>query len=445
MAAANRRTIRRFPQRAGPSDWRIGQAAIASRHFMHEHDQLTQLGRMRQLATGLLFLMALIFVTARLLEPRYAYLAFVGAFAEAAMVGALADWFAVTALFRRPLGLPIPHTAIIPTNKDRIGESISNFLEHNFMTREVLSDELKQVDFAGTAAAWLAVPENSRAVATQLVAGIPALIRMVEDEDIGAFMQRAVTRAVQNTRFAPIAAEVLSVLVADRRHQAVFDHLIRLAANALEQNRPFIRQKIHEQSPRWMPRALDEKLFIRLLEGAQNVLDEMRQEDSEWRDQFQQAAEDLIERLRSSPDYEQKISGAIQHSLQHPLFLEYIEQVWRDVKGKVLADAASDDSVAVAQLDKALRGLSQALMQDETVQDKINTWIRSFAVEAIFNRRQVIADLVKRVIRNWDADTVSQKFELYVGKDLQYIRINGTLVGGLVGLLLHVISLALWA
>src|SRR3982074_2240577 len=148
---------------------------------MREQDQLAQLKltRMRRIATGLLLLMAAVFVGAKLLQSAYGYLSFVSAFAEAAMVGALADWFAVTALFRRPLGLPIPHTAIIPNNKDRIGESVANFLEYNFMTQEVLSEELKQVDFAGSAAKWLAVPENSRAVAAQTRAPIPTCVPLL--------------------------------------------------------------------------------------------------------------------------------------------------------------------------------------------------------------------------------------------------------------------------
>ncbi|MES2538270.1 MAG: DUF445 domain-containing protein [Pseudomonadota bacterium] len=410
---------------------------------MREEEQLAQLTRMRIIATSLLVVMAIIFVGAKLLQPQYGFLSFVGAFAEAAMVGALADWFAVSALFRRPLGLPIPHTAIIPSNKDRIGESVANFLEHNFMTEEVLREELKQIDFARAAASWLTDPAHSRAVASQLVSAIPALIHLVEDEDVGHFMQNTLAKAMKNMRFGPLLAEIFSVLVADRRHQVLFDHLIGLASDALEHNRPFIRQKIHEKSPRWMPRVLDEKLFERLLEETENILREMQDEDSEWRARFQQSAEGLIEKLKNSPEYEERIASIVSQTLHHPAFRNYTQQVWIDVRDRLLADAAAEDSHALAHLDHAIRAFSTALMQDVAVQQKLNRWIRSFVAEAIANRREVIADLVKRVIQKWDADTVSRKFELYVGKDLQYIRINGTLVGGLVGLVLHTVSLAL--
>ena len=410
---------------------------------MQEQEQQMQLAKMRRLATGLLVLMAVVFVGARLLQPSYGYMSFVGAFAEAAMVGALADWFAVTALFRRPLGLPIPHTAIIPNNKDRIGESVGNFLEHNFMTPEVLGEELKQVDFAGAAATWLALPENSRAVSVQLVSGIPALFRMVEDKDVASFMQTAITGALKNMKFAPLAAEILSVLMADKRHQLLFDHFLRFAAKALEQNKPLIRQKIHERSPRWIPKVIDEKFFVKLVDELRNTLKEMKDENSEWRNRFELSAQQLIEKLKTSPEYEDRISAAISEILAHPLFRDYTDHVWHDARQRLLADATSDDSRVVAQLDQAIQIFSKALIEDAVVQDKLNQWIREFATEAISSRREAIADLFKRVIRKWDGETVSRKFELYVGKDLQYIRINGTLVGGLVGLALHGISLAL--
>ena len=410
---------------------------------MPDTQQPAPMVRMRRIATGLLALMALVFVAARLLQPRHPWLSFVVAFAEAAMVGALADWFAVTALFRHPLGLPIPHTAIVPANKDRIGSSVADFLEHNFMTREVLADELRHIDFAGAAAHWLAEPANSRAVSLQIVQGVPTLVRMVEDEDVGSFLQATLSSGLKNVRFAPLLAEVFDVLIADRRHQMLFDHMIGMAASALERNKDFIRQKIHEKSPRWMPRIIDEKLFEKIIGEAQAILDEMRQEDSEWRERFHRSAEEFIGKLRSSPEYEERITRVVDQTLQHPLFRDYTHTVWTSLRGRLLVDVEKPDSRIAAQLDRALAGLGVALKRDAAVQEKLNGWIRDFAADAISSRRHLIASLVKRVIQKWDAETVSRKFESYVGRDLQYIRINGTLVGGLVGLLLHLVSMAL--
>lgn len=408
--------------------------------LMPEDEQSRQLQRIRAIATGLLVVMAIVFVVSKMLQPNYPYLSFVRAFAEAAMVGALADWFAVTALFRRPLNLPIPHTAIIPRNKDRIGESVANFLEHNFMTREVLKEELKQVDFAGVAAHWLAVPANRRSVSAQIVKGIPAFFRLVEDDDIGRFLQKAIAETLKNIKAAPVLGDVLEILVINGRHQLLFDHLIVWASNALERNRPLIRQKVFEKSPRWMPRMLDERLYERILAEAESILEEMKDLDSEWRMRFQVAMEDLIEKLKTSPEYHSKLEHFISQALSHPLFQDYVQQIWLDVKVRFIADAASPDSHAVTQLDNAARIFSDVLANDKAVQRKLNQWFLDFSVDAISRRRGDIASLIKRVIQKWDAETVSRKFELYVGKDLQYIRINGTIVGGLVGLLLHSFS-----
>ena len=412
---------------------------------MQEQEQAIQLNKTRRLATGLLLTMAVLFVVSRLLQPRYHYLSFVSAFAEAAMVGALADWFAVTALFRSPLGLPIPHTAIIPRNKDRIGDSLSNFLEHNFITQEIIREELRAIDFSGAAAAWLSQPENSRSVSRQVVRSVPSLLKVVEDEDVRQFMQNRLASALENTKFAPILAEILTVLVASGHHRALFHHMIGLAARALEHNKPYIRWKIHEHSPRWMPKAFDEKLYVRLLEAVQSTLDEMRDEDSEWQTRFQNLANEFIEQLRTSPEYEAKIDAVLSDILNHPLVRDYTLHVWHDVKSRLIADAMSPDSQMRAKLDQAVSAFANELLRDQKVQKKLNQWIRIFATETVVSRREDIADLVSRVIRKWDAETMSRKLELHVGKDLQYIRINGTIVGGLVGLVLHAITLLLWS
>ncbi|WP_241687697.1 DUF445 domain-containing protein [Janthinobacterium sp. 17J80-10] len=408
-----------------------------------EREQLAQLARFRRIATGLLLMMAVVFVVAKRLEVAYPWLALVRAFAEAAMVGALADWFAVTALFKHPLGLPIPHTAIIRRNKDRIGASIANFLEHNFMTREVISEELAEVDFAAALASWLEAPGNGRRLAHQLAGTIPALLRMMEDKDVGHFLQQRVSATLQEVRFAPLLGGLLAILKAGGQHQRVFDHVIELAADALDRNQPYIRQKIHDSSPRWLPKSIDEKFFVRLVDELNNILDEMREEDSEWRGRFEFAFENFIEQLKTSPDYEARIDRWIREMLAQNEFRGYITQIWQDIKARLLQDVEAEDSKTVARLEQALVALARALEQDRVVSDKLNRWLRGFATETIVHRRGEIAQLVERVIRKWDGETIARKVELHVGKDLQYIRINGTLVGGMVGLVLHLVALAL--
>lgn len=396
---------------------------------------------MRAIATGLLVLMAVVFVIARLFEARHPAVGYIGAFAEAAMVGAIADWFAVTALFRHPLGIPIPHTAIIPRKKEQIGENLSNFLEHNFMSYEVVHAELARIDFAGSAASWLSQPDNANAVARQVTSAVPALLRMVEDKDAALFLRDALAGALKDVRLAPLLAQLLSVLVAGRQHHVLLERLLGFIANALEENRPFIRQKVHENSPKWLPRMIDEKLYERLMNGVHNTLEDIEREDSQWRERFQQATEDLIDKLANSPQYEEKLRTLLEKSLHHPLFRSYVGEVWDDVRRRLHEDTASDDSRISMRVQQALHAFSGALARNPTVQDKLNEWLRTFAAETIVAKRELIVGLVRRVIRSWDADTLSRKFELHVGRDLQYIRINGTIVGGLVGLLLHSVGL----
>ncbi len=413
----------------------------ASTPSPQETEQLIKLVRMRRIATGLLVLMACVFVGARLMEGRHPAIGFVRAFAEAAMVGAIADWFAVTALFRYPLGLKIPHTAIIPRNKERIGDNLANFLEHNFMSYDVVHGELERIDFAGSAASWLGRPENAHAVAAQVTSAVPALLRMVEDKDAAAFLQDALSGALKDVKLAPLLSRLLSVLAAGGQHHVLLEKVLEFVSEALEQHRPFIRQKVHDHSPKWMPKAIDEKFYERLMAGVENTLAEIRDEDSQWRERFQAATDELIDNLAHSPEYEGKLRSLLDSSLGHPLFRNYAGQVWDDVRQRLLADTTSDHSRVAAQVEQAVLALSAALGRNAPVQRKLNDWIRTFAAETIVAKRELIVNLVRRVIRSWDADTLAHKFELHVGRDLQYIRINGTIVGGLVGLALHAVGL----
>ncbi len=408
-----------------------------------EKEQLARLVFMRRVATGLLVAMAVVFVGARLLQGRHAAFAYIAAFAEAAMIGALADWFAVTALFRHPFGLKIPHTAIIPSNKERIGENLGNFLEQNFMSVEVVRAELERFDFAGAAAAWLTQPDNARTISVQLTRALPTVLQMVDDKEAARFMRDALSGSLEGVRLAPLLSRLLSVLVAGGQHTVLLERLLSYIAGALDEHRPYIRQKVHEHSPRWIPKVIDEKFYERLMEGVHDTLDDIRSEDGQWRSRFQEATDELIDKLATSEEYERKLQELLKNSLGHPLFRRYVHHVWIDVRARLEGDARSDDSRIAAHLEQALGALGRALERSPAVQLRINEALRSFGAHAIVSRRDVIVSLVRRVIRSWDAETISRKVELHVGRDLQYIRINGTVVGGVVGLLLHMVSRAL--
>lgn len=414
---------------------------FTNRTVMRLLSDWTPLKKMRCIATGLLIAMACVFVIAHRFEGSHAAIGFIRAFAEAALVGALADWFAVTALFRHPLGLAIPHTAIIQKNKDRIGASVAGFLQQNFMTHAVVSSELRRLDFVGAVSHWLAEEKNIAVVARQLVAGIPSVLRLVDDDQVGQFIRARIDSGFKQIRLASLLADVLTILLADRQHQELFDELLAMVSAALQKNHAFIRQKIHEHSPRWMPRTVDDQFFIRLVDGMTSVIDDMREPDSEWRARFQQAVEELVGKLRTSADYQLRIANLVNAALAHPDFHELVHRLWQDCRRRLLDDIVTPQSRVTMHCARAITAFGVALQSDAQVGAKFNDWLREWATDAVVQQRGAIAALVERVIGQWDAETVAQKFEHYIGSDLQYIRISGTMVGGLVGVLLHLATM----
>ncbi|HEY4540751.1 MAG TPA: DUF445 domain-containing protein, partial [Noviherbaspirillum sp.] len=280
----------------------------------------------------------------------------------------------------------------------------------------------------------------SRAAARYGLRALPALLNAVEDEDVREFIRQRLGAALDKTRLAPLAAELLAVLVAGKHHFALFERVVEMAASGLEQNKDYIRWKVHENSPRWLPKAIDERFYRRLLEALESTLDEMRDEDSEWRMRFQRLVTDFIAQLRDSPEYEARMHALLNDALGHQAVHEYTLDVWHGIKQRLADEAGNPDSGLAIKLDQALRALGDALLQDARVRAKLNQWVRVVATETVVTHRETIADMVTRVIRTWDAETMSRKLELQVGRDLQYIRINGTLVGGLVGVVLHTVS-----
>ncbi len=347
---------------------------------------------MQRLATALLAFMALVFVVARLLEHRHPAWSWLRAFAEAALVGGLADWFAVTALFRHPLRLPIPHTAIIPANKDRIGDAFADFLERHFLTRDVLAAELAEVDIAAIVANWLLDPVQRRWLAAQTLHTL-----------------------VSEWRPGPVIADWLASAIAQGLHQRLFDQLLMAASSLLDEQSDPIYRKVSEKSPRWMPRRFNDEFFVRLMQGLSELLDEMRAPDSDARQRFTLAAQRLRERLAS---------GALDQAIA------------------VEMSRALSQGLLAAHADHGLAAFARQLAEEPALRERLNRWARRQAVILLVRQRQRIVGLIRRVVHGWDADTVSERVERYVGRDLQYIRINGTLVGGLVGMLLHGVSKA---
>jgi uncharacterized membrane-anchored protein YjiN (DUF445 family) len=397
-----------------------------------------QLDRMKHRATGMLVLAAGVFVFALALEARYPWLGYLRATAEAAMVGGVADWFAVTALFRHPLGIPIPHTAIIPARKDRIGRSLGGFVQRNFLSREVVAARLAHLNPGEAAARWLTRPQNARLIARQVAAGVAGAVRVLKDEDVQELIDRSLVARVRKTRVAPILGNVLTLVTADNRHQELLDKAVSMVARLLTEHEELIRDKIREESPWWVPERVDDKIHDKIVSGIEGTLHEVSVDpEHPLRERFDDALQDFIERLRTSPEVIAKAEVLKEEMLAHPTVRQFSASLWADVKQSLFHAAERNDDDAPSAVERGLNALGGAILGDPVLLEKVNSWIADAVLYAVEQYRDEIAALITQTVSEWDPNATSRKIELQIGKDLQFIRINGTLVGGLVGLVIY--------
>jgi uncharacterized membrane-anchored protein YjiN (DUF445 family) len=395
---------------------------------------------MKRRATGLLALAAAIFVAARYFEPRYPWLGYVRATAEASVVGGLADWFAVTALFRHPLGIPIPHTAIIGRQKDRIGRIIGNFVQHHFLAREAVSAKLRGMGIAQRAAEWLAQPENAQRIAVQLASGVAKTLEALPDDKIRDLIQQGAKDRIHATRVAPVLGKTLALVVAGDRHQELLNEAIRLAGRSVEANREMIRTKIRESSPWWVPGIVDEKIYHRILAAIEQLLRDVSQDSAHpLRASFDHKLRELVDRLQHSPETGARAEALKDEWLSDPAIEELSNWVWETTRRAVQGYATRTEGEEPGPLARGVSAFGKTLLTNQELLADIETFGINVLVDTIEKHRHEVADLIAQTVARWDPEETSRRMELAVGRDLQYVRINGTLVGGLVGLAIYVV------
>jgi uncharacterized membrane-anchored protein YjiN (DUF445 family) len=407
------------------------------RHDAQARPKADRLRRMQWLATLLLASMLVLLAISAAWQLRYPWLHWVQAFAEAGTIGAMADWYAVTALFRRPLGLPVPHTAIIPTHKDRIGETLGEFVQQNFLTPENIIAKLRHADAAKALAEWLAVRENSFAVASAVADFIPALLKGLEDREVRHFLDRSLTPQLLSLNVSRIAGDILTLLTRDDRHHVVLDRALQALERWLLEKEELIEAKFGEESP-FTPRVVDRYVVNKFVQGIIALLHEVVENPAhELRGQFDQGVQTLIQNLMNSEEYRRKGQELMQELVEHLRTEDLYRSLWEEVRGRLTADLQSDSSVIKGYIAAALAALGDHLLDEPGVRRKLNAWWLETVRQIVVRFGDQISALISEVVKSWDADEISHKVELEIGKDLQYIRINGTLVGGAVGLLLH--------
>ena len=406
-----------------------------------EEERKEALATMKRRATGLLVGATGLYGVTRWLEPRYPWLGFLRAMSEASMVGGLADWFAVTALFRRPLGLPIPHTAIIPAKKDRLGRTIGNFVQRNFLTREVIEGRLHNLRVGERIAEWIAQPENARTIAKHAATAVAAGAQMLKDDDVQAWIDRGLEERIRLTRVAPIAGRLLSVVTEDNRHQELLNEAIVLIARTVEQNRDLIRQRVQKESPWWVPTAVDDKVYRKIVTGIERTLKEVRDDPQHpLRKRFDEALRTFIQNLEHSPQTAARAEEIKSELLDADAVRRFSASLWVDAKAALIRHAEKADYAEGGAIERALTAFGTAVLADPALVRKLDGFVTDVAVFLVERYQQDIADLITHTVQNWDAEVTAQRIELAIGRDLQFIRINGTLVGALAGLLIYLIS-----
>jgi uncharacterized membrane-anchored protein YjiN (DUF445 family) len=398
------------------------------------------LRRMRTVATLLLFAMAGLYVVTSFARAAWPWLDYVRAFAEAGVVGACADWFAVVALFRHPFGIPIPHTAIVPHNKARIAGAMGRFVSNNFLTPRVVSRRLATIDATRFMADWLSHPENVQRTARMISLAVPELVRTLPRQQIGEFLRDSVQRGLSTMPAAPLVSHLLAIVWAHGQTQALIERTIELAESSLAGNKDVIRQKLEAGSSRWIPRFVDGMLAERVFVALTATLTEMRNPEHPWRVELGASVEALIKRLKTDPELMARVEQIKQEVMAAPLFHDQLRAIWTEIENRLPTDAAAYAPQIAAATETTMAGAARWLREDPVVQQRINRWMRYLIRRAIVPRRVEIGAFVTQVVENWDATTLVNRMELQVGKDLQYIRVNGTLVGGLVGLIIYVLS-----
>lgn len=412
-----------------------------------QHPKASPVTRMKRVAGCLLLLAALLYVLATAMEPHHPAWGYLASFAEAAMVGAIADWFAVTALFRHPLGLPIPHTAIIPRSKARIGQSLSTFITTHFLATPLVLSKLEALDLGGRLANWLRHPDNAEAVGRQLVGVARFGADSLQDERVRRFVQTRLTKRMRKADLAPVCGQILEVLTRQGKHQAMLDEgLARLDillqdedTRALVANA--ITAEVRTLRYLGLGKAVGGWSANKFVDGVSALIAEIANDPQHaLRTRFDEHLEGYIERLRHDPGYRLEVERIVGQLLEHPATTAYIQSLWSELTEWLKADLASPDSRIGQHIVRLTQALGDALASDTAMRNWINERLLAAAPAMLERYRGQIGAYIAQRVENWESRELVEQMEQSVGKDLQYIRINGTLVGGLVGLVLHALT-----
>jgi uncharacterized membrane-anchored protein YjiN (DUF445 family) len=406
-----------------------------------EAERARQLRLMKRRATGLLVASSTLFVIVIVLTDGRGWAGYVQALLEGSMVGGLADWFAVTALFRHPLGLPIPHTAVIVERKNQFGRTLGEFVQHNFLSPDVIADRLRSARAVERTADWLSNPANARLVAEHAANVAVELVDVLNDEDVQRLVDEEIARRVTAAPIGPLAGRALRAMTEADRHHDLLDSILRSLQRTLLANRDPLRERFGQESPWWLPDAVDDRIFDRLFDGVCAVLERVNTDPhDELRTQFEDWLTGLADRLEHSPELGNRVEDLKRELLENPELRRWSASLWNEAKTTLRTQAGDPESELRRRLAETMVSIGARLRTDPALAAKAEEVLEAGARYVTDHFRDEIADLVTGTINRWDGAEAARRLELLLGSDLQFIRINGTVVGGLAALGIHAIA-----
>ncbi len=399
------------------------------------------LRQMKVRATGLLVFAALVYVAVRLFGGGEDWAGYVEAATEGAMVGGLADWFAVTALFRHPMGIPIPHTALIPTRKDQLGRAIGGFVEENFLTGGVVLERLRSVGIARRAAAWVSADEHAATIARHSSAALAGTAGVLRDDTVQTAIEHSIAGWVHRVQLAPLAGRALTIATAEGRHVELVDAAVRGGLRFMDDHRESLRQRFGKESPWWVPESIDDRIFTKLFDGLRAFLAEVGEAPHhEFRQYLEERMAQLAERLQHDPELIVRGEEIKEQIVNHPAVQRWTASLWTDLKALLQRQADDPSSQLRQRIAIEIQSIGRRVAQDPELQAKIDSWVESVVTYLLEEHRHQAGDLIASTVARWNPEDASRRVELAVGRDLQFIRINGTVVGGLAGVAIYAVG-----
>lgn len=410
---------------------------------MNDDLKQKQLTRYKSLATGLFILMAVIFILMTILqkENNSHWIGYIRAFSEAAMVGALADWFAVTALFNYPLGLKIPHTNLIENSKEKIGDNLGNFVVDNFLSPQNIRPYIEKLKISAYVGDWLSKDKNQHVLINELSSILKDILNKLDDESVVNFISNKAEEMTDSIRLNSVIGNGIEYLLNKNDHQKIITNLSSQIKNYILQNHQMVSERVKKESFFLIPKSVDHKIAEKITKGLSDYFLEVEEDLSHpLRSEITNKILDFSQELKDEPKWEEEFNSIKSDFLQSEKIKQYSSDIWQSLKSSLIKELSQEDSKLKSYVKKNIDEFVSNLQNDEHFQNRIDNWVRLTAYKYILKNTQNFGELISTTVGNWEGKELSRKLELEVGKDLQFIRINGTIVGGLVGLLIYTIA-----